>query len=203
MSAIRTSTLRKPAKERKAEIVETTIRLAADIGPDRLTTDQLAEEIGISQAAIFRHFATKADIWEAVGKSICEMMGDHMRVVVQSSSQVVLLKKSVIAQLKFIGRTPAVPAILFSRELHAENETLRLIFVSLMERRHKKLSKIIECAILQGEFRAELNADDAAYLILSLIQGLAMRWSLNTRKFDLPSEGERLLSVLVKGFAKV
>lgn len=58
--------IRKSAKERKVEIVEATLRLAAEIGPDRMTTEALAKEVGISQPSIFRHFPTKGHIWEAV-----------------------------------------------------------------------------------------------------------------------------------------
>lgn len=64
--SIKTVSSRKPAEERKAEIVETTIRLAADIGPDRLTTDRLAKEIGISQAAIFPVRAPYGRRWGAI-----------------------------------------------------------------------------------------------------------------------------------------
>lgn len=72
---------RKPAAERKKEIVETAIRLAAECGPDRLTTESLAKEIGISQPAIFRHFPTKSDIWEAVGQRICDLMGESGKLI--------------------------------------------------------------------------------------------------------------------------
>lgn len=191
---------RKPAPERKAEIVQATIRLAADIGPDRLTTDKLAQEIGISQAAIFRHFPTKNDIWEAVGKTICELLAAVPSLQKNNQTRSEQLKSMVVGQLKFIARTPAVPAILFSRELHSENETLRLFFVKMMGQRQAKLATIISDAKEAGEFSSSLNPDDGAYLTLALIQGLAMRWSLNGRNFDLAAEGERLFMRLQKSF---
>ena len=49
---------RKPAEDRKAEIVATLLALADQIGPDRLTTNDIAREVGLTQAAIFRHFPT-------------------------------------------------------------------------------------------------------------------------------------------------
>ncbi len=192
---------RKPAEERKAEIVDATIRLAAEIGPDRLTTDRLAQEVGISQAAIFRHFPSKSDIWEAVGKNICELLGALPGASQSDKSRAEQLGAMVSGQLKFISRTPAVPAILFSRELHAENETLRLFFVKMMGQRHARLSAIIQSGKEEGEFSSSLDCDNGAFLILSLIQGLAMRWSLNGRNFDLAKEGEVLLSLLLKSFA--
>ncbi|MEZ5869283.1 MAG: TetR family transcriptional regulator, partial [Defluviimonas denitrificans] len=58
-------TMRKPADLRKAEIVAKVIDLADRIGPDRVTTGAVAKAVGVTQAALFRHFPTKADMWGA------------------------------------------------------------------------------------------------------------------------------------------
>jgi len=191
---------RKPAAERKKEIVETAIRLAAECGPDRLTTESLAKEIGISQPAIFRHFPAKSDIWEAVGDRICTLMGESGELI-EATDPTDRLRKMVAAQLTFIESTPAVPAILFSRELHSENEKLRAFFAGLMAQRHKKLSQLFANGIKSGEFNKNIDPDDSAYLVLALIQGLAMRWSLNKRDFDLVEAGRKMLEVQLIGFA--
>lgn len=64
--------IRRTAEERKSEIVETTLRLADKVGPDSLTTDHIAQAVGLTQAAIFRHFPSKRDLWEAVATRIGE-----------------------------------------------------------------------------------------------------------------------------------
>lgn len=190
---------RKPASERKAEIVETAIRLAATLGPDRLTTEKLATEIGITQPAIFRHFPAKSDIWKSVGEHICTLMGESAGDDLPEDPQERLIAV-VTAQLRFIANTPAVPAILFSRELHAENEALRQVFATLMRARHQRLSQLIASGVAIGDFDKNLNTDDAAYLILSLVQGLAMRWSLNKQNFNLVEEGQRLLTLQMAAY---
>lgn len=192
---------RKPAAERKKEIVDTAIRLAAECGPDRLTTERLAKEIGISQPAIFRHFPAKTDIWEAVGDRICTLMGESGQLV-EATGPTDRLRKMVAAQLGFIESTPAVPAILFSRELHSENEKLRAFFADLMAQRQKKLAELFTNGIKSGEFNNDIDPDDSAYLVLALIQGISMRWSLNNRNFDLVEAGSKILDVQLSGFAR-
>jgi len=196
-----TGRTRKSAKDRKAEIVDAAIRLAADIGPDRLTTDMLAKEVGISQPGIFRHFPTKGDIWWAVAQRIGAMMGGKVGSRENEDGNAAgQLHKLVIAHLGFIETTPAIHAILFSRELHAENEKMRSFFAGLIVSRQRHFSKLIAAGMAAGKFRKSLDPDDAAYLILALIQGLAMRWSLNARGFDLVAEGRRLLDLQLAGF---
>ena len=192
-------TTRKPASERKLEIVDATIALAGEMGPDRLTTEHLARQIGISQPAIFRHFPTKGDIWEAVAHRIAQLMARNMGSRVdQQASPHHRLKAMVITHLEFINATPAVPAILFSSELHNENEKLRAFFAGLMDARQIKLARLIR----EAGYSSKPHPNDAALLVLGLIQGLAMRWSLNARQFDLVGEGERLLELLLAGFGE-
>ena len=192
---------RKSATERKAEIIEATLRLAGEIGPDRLTTEDLAREVGISQPGIFRHFATKSAIWEAVGRHVATLLKAKMALTQKPDSLPIdNLRNFVIGHLAFIETTPAIPAILFSRELHAENDQLRAFFASLIASRHRHFSELIQAEITAGRFRRSLDSDDAAYLLLALVQGLAMRWSLNNRNFDLPAEGQRLLDLQIEGF---
>lgn len=198
MTTVRT---RKNADERKAEIVDAAIQLAGDIGPDRITTERIAKEVGISQPGIFRHFPTKGDIWWAVAQRISAMMGK--RVSASENEETVpasKLRKLVLAHLGFLEKTPAIHAILFSRELHSENEKLRSFFAGLIAGRQRHFAKLIAAEIADGRFRETLDPDDAAYLILALIQGLVMRWSLNARGFDLVEEGRRLLDLQLAGF---
>lgn len=196
-----TGRIRKTADERKAEIVAAAIRLAGDIGPDRITTQMLAREVGISQPGIFRHFPTKDDIWWAVAREIGGMVGQTARLPADEEILVAdHLRKIVAGHLGFLAKTPAIQAILFSRELHSENEKMRAFFADLIASRHQHFSALIAAGISKNQFRKTLDADDAAYLILALIQGLTMRWSLNARSFDLVAEGRRLLDLQLSGF---
>ncbi len=192
---------RKSAEERKSEIIDCAMKLAGEVGPDRLTTEALALAVGISQPGIFRHFPKKSDIWEAVAHRIGELLRQNwtaMKNRDQDSAD--RLRSFVTGHLTFIQTTPAIPAILFSTELHAENEYLRSFFSGLMQRVHRFVSEMIASEIEAKTYDRRLDPDDAAFLVLALIQGLAMRWSLNERKFDLVKEGERLLALQLNGF---
>ena len=101
------------------------------------------------------------------------------------------------AQLRLIEATPAIPAILFSRELHAENDILRKSVLAVMIRFHATIAREIAEAQEERMFRRDFEPDDAAYLMLGLVQGLAVRWSLSGRAFRLADEGIGLLDVQI------
>lgn len=193
--------VRKSAEERKSEIVEATLRLADKLGPDRLSTTEIAKAVGVTQAAIFRHFPTKPDLWEAVAARIAEKLQRRwLAVEDESASPPGKLQALVAAQLTAVQATPAIPAILFSHELHTENARLRKFFYAVVERLHGLVLRILEDGQRSGHFRRDLDPSDAAFLAIGLVQGLVLRWSLSGRSFDLAEEGRRLFSILLAGF---
>ncbi len=194
--------IRKPAETRKAEIVEATLRLADKLGPDRLTTEAVAHAVGLTQPGIFRHFPKKQDLWEAVAARVGTMMeAQWTKAQSGDASATVRIRALIVAQLRLIQSTPAIPAILFSRELHTKNKGLRKAFFGLMSRFHRLTAELVAQAREAGELRGDLDPDDAAYLIIGLVQGLAVRWSIGGRTFDLTEEGNRLLDLQLSGFA--
>lgn len=187
---------RKPAEARKAEILATTLRLADELGPDRLTTNAVAAAIGLTQPGIFRHFPTKQALWQAVAADIRDRLkavwGEALASTATPEGRIVAL---VQAQLRLIEANPAIPAILLSRELRVENSGLRQAFSGLMETFHGVLAAELAQARAAGTMRHDLDPADGAVLLISLVQGLAMRWSLGARRFALQPEGMRLLTV--------
>lgn len=193
---------RKPAEVRRAEIIDATLRLADKLGPERLTTEAVADAVGLTQPGIFRHFPKKQDLWEAVAARIGAMMEARWAKAHSPDAKPVdQIRTLIAAQLRLIQSTPAIPAILFSRELHTKNKGLRTAFLGLMNRFHRLIADLVAEARERGDLQGSLDANDAAYLIIGLVQGLAVRWSISGRNFDLAEEGKRLLELQLSGFA--
>ncbi len=191
---------RKSADARKDEIIDATLELADKLGPDSLTTGRIADAVGLTQPGIFRHFPTKQDLWEAVAARIGSVMTARWDKAQRTKTDSLgRIRRLIIGQLRLIQSTPAIPAILFSRELHAQNGNLRRAFSALLNRFHQTIRSAVESAAAEGELRTDVDPDDAAFLIIGLVQGLAMRWSITGRTFDLAHEGERLLDIQLSG----
>ncbi|MFN7225167.1 MAG: TetR/AcrR family transcriptional regulator [Paracoccaceae bacterium] len=186
---------RKSADSRKAEIILTMLRLADELGPDRLTTLALANAVGLTQAGIFRHFPTKQALWLAVAAQIAQDMTIAWDACLATTTQPQDRVAGLLqVQLRQIAAHPAIPAILHSRELHTENAALRDQFVALMTQFQALLVEALTEGRATGVFRVDLAPKDAAILLISLVQGLAIRWSLGRRVFSLEEEGSRLLA---------
>lgn len=194
---------RRSAEQRKKEIIAAALDLADTQGPDRMTTNALANAIGLSQAAIFRHFPTKAEIWNGVAEELEARFEARWGKVMEGEGEPLEKIHTLVAtQLDIIRATPAIPAILFSRELHADNVPLRGRFMYLVRRLTGLLVELIRQGQASGTLADDVDPTDCALMILGLVQGLALRWSISGRQFDIVEEGRRLLRLQLRGIVR-
>jgi AcrR family transcriptional regulator len=187
---------RQSAEERKTQIVAEVLRLADEIGPDRLSTTDVARAIGLSQPAIFRHFPTKGALWLAVAEDIANrLQGSWAEAEAGAAGPHARLRALISAQLSAISETPALPSILFSRELQVDNPALRDVFRGLLGAFQGRLVAVIRDSQATGDLRRDVSPEDVAVLLTSLVQGVAIRWTLGARGFALVPEGLRLFDV--------
>lgn len=188
--------MRKTSYLRKAEIVATILALADRIGPDRVTTGAVAAEVGVTQAAVFRHFPTKAAMWNAVADHVADALTIAWdAALAQGDLPVDRINALIGAQLDQIASTPAMPMLLFSRELNVENAALRAAFRGRLAAFHSHLVREVTQGQQSQTLRGDVVATDVAVLLTSLVQGVAIRWTLGARDFGLQAEGLRLLNV--------
>jgi AcrR family transcriptional regulator len=153
--------MRKSAELRKAEIVAAVLDLADRIGPDRVTTGAAASAVGVSQAALFRHFPTKAAMWLAVADHVAgELAMEWQRALAGTDDPLDRVTALMAAQLGQIAATPTLPMLLFSRELNVGNEDLRAAFRGLL----MKFQALIVAELARGQdagcLRREVAPED-------------------------------------------
>lgn len=188
--------MRKSADVRKSEIMASVMVLADRIGPDRVTTAAVAAEVGVTQAALFRHFPTKAALWTAVAEDVSRNLAEAwVQACEGRADPVQRLEALVAAQFGQIAARPAIPMLLFSRELSVDNEDLRMAFRDRLAAFHALLEQEIGAAQGLGLLRPDITSRDAALLMTSLIQGVAIRWTLGARAFSITGEGARLFRI--------
>ena len=114
-----------PAEERRAVIVQTVIELAAEQNPNGITTAAIANRMGLTQGALFRHFPNKAAILEAVMEWVAEQLLARLDNAIQEQrSSLAALEAMFMAHTEFVVEHPGVPHLLFSELQCAEKTAL-------------------------------------------------------------------------------
>lgn len=188
--------MRKTTEVRRMEIVEAVLRLSSEVGPDRLTTQAVATAVGITQPAIFRHFADRDALWVGVADVIAvRMRSTWDAVTAEAASPVDAVRWLIVAQAGIVAQEPSILAILFSHELRVGNPALAAVFRGLM----RELTERLTAQFVARDGRTTVSPADAALLVLGLVQSTALRWSLIGRGFDLVAEVRRLLDIQLAG----
>lgn len=189
--------------QRRNEILEAILVMTAERGLDGVTTRALAERLGVTEPALYRHFpGGKSEMWRALAVLVGERMQAAWRRALEQAGiePLARLRALVHAQLRIIQDIPALPAILFSRTLHRDNDALRAGVGEVAGRFHARLEQLIGDGVARGEIRDDVDIDAAAWLLIALVQGTAIRWSLGEHGFDLEQEGCRVMEVVMAGF---
>ncbi len=165
-----------PAEERRAATVDAVVELAAEQNPSDITTSAIAQRMGLTQGALFRHFPSKDAILQAVMSWVMERLLDRLEQATQGApSPLAALEAAFMAHIGFVSEHPGVPRMLFG-ELQRPGETLpKRVAQTLVQRYEERLRRLLETGKAQGELDAALDVDAAAVLFLGTIQGLVMQ----------------------------
>ena len=183
----------KPSEQRKQEIIDATLDLAASLGVKKVTTQAIADHVGIAQPTVFRHFKTRDAIFVAAISYIGEALFRNLAAFFSGAGPAdERLHQLVRAQLKFISRNKGLPRLLFSDRLHLESPLLKQAVQKIMNGYIQQVSRMIREGQAAGLMRESLEVEESAWLVAALIQGLVMRWSIFDFDFDLAAEAEPL-----------
>lgn len=165
-----------PADERRAATVEAVVRLAAEQNPSDITTTAIAQRMGLTQGALFRHFPTKEAILEAVMTWVMENLLARLDKAAQNAaSPVAALEAVFMAHIDFVAEHPGVPRMLFG-ELQRPGETpSKRVAQTLIRRYSERLRQLLESGKAQCELHALLDIDAASVSFIGAIQGLVMQ----------------------------
>lgn len=165
-----------PADERKAVTVEAVVELAGEQNPTDITTAAIAKRMGLTQGALFRHFANKSAILQAVMEWVAErLLGRVDKAIQSASSPLAALEAAFMTHIDFVAQHPGVPRMLFGELQRAEESPAKLMVRTMIRGYSERLRRLIEDGKAQGELAADLDADAAATLFIGSIQGLVMQ----------------------------
>ncbi len=187
--------------DRRAEIIRAALNLAFELGPDRVTTGLIADRLGVTQPAIYKHFPSKADIWGAATEGLCAAIAENVARAADEPRPDARLRKLVMGHLHLLHDNPALPEIMVMRDPDGGQSELRSRVRASMTGFRQALTRAIDEARAGGLYRADIDVGDCATLIFGVIQSLVLRLLHLRDPGDLLKEGERLLDLQLLLFA--
>jgi AcrR family transcriptional regulator len=147
---------------------------------DGVTIDAIAEEVGLTEGAIYRHFASKHQILSLLVDDIERTLLDTVESAqTEGASAVDSLEHILEAHLSDVEGHRAVSFVVIAEAMGFDGTTLAPK-VSLMFTRYLELIQaVLDRGIREGSIRPDINANAAATTFFGLIQSTATLWALN------------------------
>lgn len=195
---------RKAGDTRRAEIVTAVLDLLHEGGVSAVTTTAIAKRIGIAQASLFRHFPTKAAMWEAVLESVGAQVLPYMLEAKNTpGTPLCRLRAMMHTWLRLGEKLPALSALIFSRELFAASDEMRALLAARIQRPHALYCGVIRQAVAVGEVRPDIDVARVGWMLIGQLHGLMIRRTVLDRTFDVHGELDVILDMLVMGLGPV
>ncbi len=184
-------TVRKRPKpgERRLQILQCLAEMLELPKGERVTTASLAAKLSVSEAALYRHFASKAQMFEGLIEFIEQtLFGLINQVTTQEEDGFKQLRSILTMLLSFAERNPGMTRVLIGDALVNEDDRLQHRINQLIDRLELSLKQSFRTAIVQGRLPPETDAGARANLLLSYVQGRWLRFAKGGFK-RLPTDG--------------
>jgi TetR/AcrR family transcriptional regulator len=173
---------------RKEHILQALAQMLESGPGERITTAALAREVGVSEAALYRHFPSKARMFEGLIKFIEDTLFIRINRILQDElSTQERCEKILTLLLTFAEKNPGMTRLMTGDALAGETERLRLRISQLFDRLEAQLKQILREAQIRDGLKPMLSPAVLASLLLATAEGRLMQFVRSEFK-RLPTE---------------
>ena len=173
--------------ERRLQILQTLAHMLEQPGAERVTTASLAAKIGVSEAALYRHFASKAQMFEGLIDFVDQsVIGLIRQVTDREPAGPVQASRIVALLLQFAEKNPGMSRVMIGDALVLEHERLQERINLLFDKVEAQLRQSLRDAN-PASSTPTLDTQVQASLLVAFMQGRLQRFARSGFK-RLPSE---------------
>lgn len=184
--------------ERREEILQVLARMLQEQAGEHVTTAELARAVGVSEAALYRHFPSKAKMFESLIEFIEESVFTRItRILAEEPQYEARLQQVLTLVLGFADKNPGMARLLQGGVLTGETERLRTRIAQFYERIETQLRQILREGEAMGAPRLAVN--ETAQLLLAFVEGRIAQYVRSGFKVSPVEAWEKQWELLSRG----
>ncbi len=187
--------------KRQQEIIDSAGKLLMEKGIKGLTTKNLAQEMGFSESALYRHFTNKEDIVVLLLNYLATSMKERLDVVAQSNATATAKLTTLFnSQFRFFTENPHYVVAILSEGLFDESEKINQAIMHLVQYKTQLIATIIEQGKDNQEFTHHITTSDMVHIITGSFRMMMLKWKFSKFQLDLISQGNAIMATNIKLF---
>jgi len=183
------------ASKRQHEIIASAGKLLMEKGIKGLTTKNLAQEMGFSESALYRHFTNKEDIVVLLLQHLASSMKMRLDAIAQSEATATAKLTTVFnSQFRFFSENPNYVVAILSEGLFDESEKINLAIMQLVNYKTQLIANLFEEGKQQKEFKLELTTADMVHITVGCFRMMMLKWKFSQFQIDLIQQGNAIMA---------
>jgi TetR/AcrR family transcriptional regulator len=171
---------------------------------ERITTAALAAAAGVSEAALYRHFPSKARMFEGLIEFVEETVFGRVNQILDTEKDARVRCEYVLYVLfVFAERNPGISRILVGDVLVGEGKRLRARVDKFFDRLETQLRQVLRESRLRGDATTEVSPEAAAELLMNLAVGRLHQFTRSAFTRSPLAEWDAVRSLIANGLFPV
>lgn len=187
--------------QRRQQILESLAQMLEANPGNRITTAGLARQVGVSEAALYRHFPSKSKMFEGLIEFIEETLFSRINIILTEEPVAARrCEKMLMLLLAFTERNPGITRILTGDALAGETERLHLRVAQLFDRFETQLKQVLREAEMREGLRPVISLSAAANLLMAAAEGRISQYVRSGFKRPPTENWSQQWELLIDGF---
>jgi AcrR family transcriptional regulator len=190
------------SEERKQQILEAAITVFARLGFRSARMDDVAQQAGLSKAALYLYYKSKDAIIAALLQRLFAQEFKQLQTLVESESQgpvveqLLVLTRQFAAIMQWMGRLMPIAFEFYA--IAGRDKVVRQFLKEYFADYRHLLARLIERGIAQGEFR-DIDTEATAITLTALFEGLALLFFVDPETIRWAEQAEMSVRLLLSG----
>jgi len=192
--------INKEFTERQIEIMEAATLRIDKFGIQELTIKNLASDLNLSEAALYRHFKSKNEIMLGLLNYFIEELKTRLSKILSKTDRKAseLLIDIFDSQLKTFVKNPSIVTVIFSESIFQFNKELSATVSTMMEMMQSHIEKIVKTGQEDGSLSKIVGTSTLTTIIMGGMRITVLKWKLSGHQSDLVKDGRKVLDGILK-----
>jgi len=188
---------------RQEQIKRAVLDIIFKDGLDQLSTRNLAQRVGISEGAIFRHFRSKRDIMLSIMQDVkSNLISELRRIALSAEKSDKRLFSFLCKHVKYLIENKGITILLFSEAAHMNDKELKNTLHEILSEQKSLIIKIIKDGVGEGLWNKKLDVNDIATIYMGIPITLNIELILNPDQFNLTNFCRRMFFLMLRMLSK-
>lgn len=187
---------------RKERLVLTAIDIIDELGIQGLSTREIARRQDLSEATLFRHFASKNDLLIAVLDYFSKFDNDiYQSILLRNLSPRESIIYFITALMEYYENYPAITSIMQIIDVLRYEPKLEEKVTNIVKSRRNSIIQMVDAVKAAGVIRPDADSESLSDIISGLCREICLLWRINGYKFPLRDRSISTLVMVLNAFA--